>query len=246
MTVATADTEQISFTAFGVPMEVVVPARLRSRAVALTPPGAIPGLTDRTEACRVAVEQQLGRLRIVVHGTTIGTTADEDLALRMLDAQLHAQVALRAPEHIFVRAGVVAVGDRAVLLPGSRFAGKTTLTRALVAAGAVYYSDEFAVLDGHGLVHPYPGESPVPGIGSRRVPVAQVAVTSYRPGVTLDRQPLPPGAAVVALLGHTVAARARPREAMATLKAALARATAWTGDRGEAVDAARAIMESLS
>ncbi len=35
------------------------------------------------------------------------------------------------------------------------FSGKTTLVRALVDAGAVYYSDEFAALDETGRVIPY-------------------------------------------------------------------------------------------
>ena len=41
------------------------------------------------------------------------------------------------------------------------------------------------------------------------------------------------------LLGHTIPARARPAQSMATLKAAIAGATAWRSDRGEAEDAAR-------
>ena len=40
-------------------------------------------------------------------------------------------------------------------LPGHSFSGKSTLVAALVRAGAVYYSDEFAVLDPDGFVHPY-------------------------------------------------------------------------------------------
>src|SRR5207247_125098 len=52
-------------------------------------------------------------------------------------------------------AGAVAHRGRIALLPGQSFAGKTTLTAALVELGALYYSDEFAVLDADGLVHPY-------------------------------------------------------------------------------------------
>ena len=56
---------------------------------------------------------------------------------------------------VFVHAGVVGWKNRAILIPGKSFAGKTSLVAELVKAGATYYSDEFAVLDFQGLVHPY-------------------------------------------------------------------------------------------
>ena len=89
-------------------------------------------------------------------------------------------IALHAPNHVFVHAGVVGVEDRAIVLPGRSFAGKTTLVAALVKAGAEYWSDEYAVLDADGLVHPYPkplsvrindtretDEQPVESLGGR-------------------------------------------------------------------------------
>jgi uridine kinase len=41
-----------------------------------------------------------------------------------------------------------------IAIPGRSFSGKTSLVTALVRAGAVYYSDEFAVIDRDGLVRP--------------------------------------------------------------------------------------------
>ena len=67
---------------------------------------------------------------------------------------------------------MVGCGGGALLLPGGSFTGKTTLVGALVRAGAVYYSDQYALLDEDGLIHPYPchverfggsaGDEPVP------------------------------------------------------------------------------------
>ncbi len=65
-------------------------------------------------------------------------------------------VAERAPDHLFVHAGVVGWEGRAIVMPGASFAGKTTLVQAWLEAGAVYDSDEFAVLDRAGRVHPFP------------------------------------------------------------------------------------------
>ena len=45
---------------------------------------------------------------------------------------------------------------RAILVPGHSFQGKSTLVQAFVAAGALYFSDELALIDGAGQVHPYP------------------------------------------------------------------------------------------
>ena len=73
----------------------------------------------------------------------------------MLDAQVRMFIAANTRDWIFVHAGAVACGGRAVVLPGESFSGKTTLVAALVQAGASYYSDEYAVLDADGRVHPY-------------------------------------------------------------------------------------------
>jgi len=69
------------------------------------------------------------------------------------DLQLY--VAEMAPRRLFVHAGVVGWRGQAIIIPGRTFTGKTTLVAALVKAGATYYSDEYAVLDVRGRVHPY-------------------------------------------------------------------------------------------
>lgn len=260
---AAPQTEQISFTAFGVPIDVSVPARLRQAARAVLPPDAVPA--RRTGAnTTVALHEQDGQLLVTVQGERIGASEDDELALGLLDAQIRAQIALLAPDHVFVHAGVVACGDRAVLLPGFTYSGKTTLTRALVKEGATYYSDELAAIDGRGLVHPYPKplsirrpdgsgrptETPAEALGGKTgakpVPVALIAVTAYRPGASFAPEPLSPGAALLALLEHTIPARTRPRQALATLKAAVEKAIAWKSERGEAEQAARAMLAQIA
>ena len=64
-------------------------------------------------------------------------------------------VAEEARRGVFVHAGVVGWKGRALVLPGKSGAGKTTLVAELIRAGATYYSDEYAVLDERGRVHPY-------------------------------------------------------------------------------------------
>src|SRR6476469_10330058 len=83
-------------------------------------------------------------------------TLDRAQALAALEDELQKYVMVNARDRVFVHAGVVGWKGRAILLPGRSMAGKSTLVRALLAAGATYYSDEFAVLDAKGRVHPFP------------------------------------------------------------------------------------------
>jgi hypothetical protein len=255
-------TETIAFTAFGVPLAVEVPASLHEAALEILPPSAVLD-PEASPWARIEVRESDGLVSVACDDAVWAAPAEEELALGLLDAQIRAQVALMAPEHIFVHAGVVAHNGGAIVLPGFSFAGKTTLVRALVQAGADYLSDEFAVFDRAGRVHPYPKplsirrpdgggattETPAAMLGARTellpVPLRLIAVTAYRPGAVLDPEPLAPGAALLALLGHTIPARTRPAQSMAALKAAVIDAEAWNSDRGEAETAARQILAWL-
>src|SRR4051794_25117219 len=64
--------------------------------------------------------------------------------------------AAHSPTYVAIHAGVVQTDHGAILLPGRSHAGKTTLTASLVDAGAVYFSDEYALLDRKGMVYAYP------------------------------------------------------------------------------------------
>ena len=131
----------------------------------------------------------------------------------------HAELltAFRAQDCLFVHAGVVGWQGRAILIPGRSMTGKTTLVKALVEAGATYYSDEFAVLDKSGRVQPYPvplsirgnnGQSgcktPVESLGGQAgvepLPMGLVVVTEYQSKATWRPRKLSPGPALLALM----------------------------------------------
>jgi hypothetical protein len=190
---------------------------------------------------------------------SISGPVDPRLALGILDAQLRMHIAVHAPDHVFVHAGVVGVGERAIVLPGRSFAGKTTLVAALVQAGAEYWSDEYAVLDADGLVHPYPKplsvrindtreteEKPIESLGGlagdRPLPVALIAFTSYRPGATWAPRPCTAGEGTVKLLEHSVAARSRTEQVLPAVRRAASDAMILEGDRGDADEAANALL----
>jgi hypothetical protein len=187
---------------------------------------------------------------------------DEALDTFAADVQLH--VAERALHHVFVHAGVVGWRGRAIVVPGRSFTGKTTLVAELVRAGATYYSDDYAVFDADGQVHPFPRSLSVRengghvqqrrsveslgGVpGEQPLPVGLVAVTEYRARVRGWRpRRLSAGQGVLELFAHAVAARRRPEAVLSSLERATAGALILKGRRGEAERVAATILERAS
>ncbi len=64
-----------------------------------------------------------------------------DTLLEQLESYIRITVAEFAVGKVFIHAGVVAIDEKALILPAKSFHGKTTLVAELVRAGAVYYSD---------------------------------------------------------------------------------------------------------
>jgi len=164
--------------------------------------------------------------------------ADPELALGLLDTHVHGVVAFRAPDYVFIGAGVVGFEDRAIVIPGMALSGKTTLVAALVRAGCVYYSDQYAVIDDRGWVHPYarrrwphtPEDQWLAAnqvdlassvAGEAPLPVGAVVATSYWPGAEWRPKPLSRGEGLLALLSHAVAAQHRTPHVMHAINRAL-------------------------
>ena len=183
----------------------------------------------------------------------------------VLESEIRQSVAAAARGRTFVHAGVVGWRGRAILVPGRSRSGKTTLVAELVKAGATYYSDEFAVLDRRGRVHPFAkslsiregscarhevvrrrhAEELGGSCGVQPLPVGLVVLASHRPGAEWRPVTLTPGQAVLEMLAHTVPARLRPEASLAALERAVARATVLRGERGEAADVAARLLHQV-
>ena len=78
-----------------------------------------------------------------------------EFALKSLQKEIHLYIAEHAQHHVFIHAGVVVLKNRVIVFPGFSHAGKSTLVWSFVQAGAIYYSDEYAVFDKEGFLHPF-------------------------------------------------------------------------------------------
>jgi hypothetical protein len=179
-----------------------------------------------------------------------------------LESDLRLFVADVARHRVFVHAGVVGWKGRAIVIPGRSYSGKSTLVSELVKAGATYYSDEYAVFDTRGRVHPFPkplemrrsGEWKQTKVeveqfggttGMKPLPVALVLVTGYKAGASWRPRALSPGQAVLALLANTVSARRRPQKALGALQRAVQEAQTLKGVRGEAGKLAQLVLARM-
>ncbi len=175
------------------------------------------------------------------------------------ERRLKMYVAEMARRRVFVHAGAVGWKGYAIIIPGRSYSGKTTLVRELVRAGATYYSDEYAVLDLQGRVHPYPQWLRVrqPGsmvqqhypveafggiVGTKPLPVGLVIVSKYRENTRWRPVKLTAGHGVLELLDNTVPARRKPEVVLPVLQKAVSVATILKGERSEAANIVRCIL----
>ncbi|NET24094.1 hypothetical protein [Okeania sp. SIO1I7] len=211
-------------------------------------------MTETLDSCDTHGYYQLYR-----NQEKLTETTELGEALATLDSDLRLQIGIAVQDRLFVHAGVVGWQGKAIVIPGRSFSGKTTLIAALVKAGAIYYSDEYAVLDANGLVHPYARPLSIrqdedQGVrrcsveelggkaGIEPIPIGMVVHTQYRAGIQWSPTSISAGQAVLALLDNTIVARLRPEFALPILSRAVADAVCVEGKRGEADETAIALL----
>lgn len=257
----------MSFTSYGCRIGIRVTGReIPESILDILPPGWKPS--------SVPVVDRLYSLLVGGPGPTRGTrrynivyrdaqrlarSFDLETVLDAFRADLHLYVAEFARNRVFVHAGVVAWQDRAIVLAGPSSAGKSTLVAALVRAGATYYSDEYAVFDAQGRVHPFRrplrlrgGNSGQPrsytaaelgaSKGAGPAPVGLVVMTHYRRGARWRPRELSPGRAALALLANAVGVRRRPEATLRTLRNVVTTAGAIESARNEAEEVVMTIL----
>lgn len=262
--------DSITFKAYGVKIGIRTNrAGTMEKIIPLLPPGW-ESVNSRTVdelfsliVGGVGAQPGSRKFNILYHGLTrVIRTLDFDEALNRLESAVQLSVAEMAQTRVFVHAGVVGWKGRAIIIPGRTHSGKTTLVSALISAGATYYSDEYAILDRKGEVHPYPKllgvrtdnnvQQPVhpsalgAKAGARPLPVGMIVFTRYREGVRWAPKCLSPGLGVLELIAHTVPIRRYPEKAMGWLNKTVERACILKGSRGEAGQVALELLDRFS
>lgn len=188
---------------------------------------------------------------------------NETLLFRFFTGYLRVIVAERADRWVFVHAGTVGLRGRAVIIPGNSYSGKSTLVSELVRRGAEYFSDEYAVFDESGLVHPFPSSISI-RIGGDRLnvteidpavlgvttavdpaPVGLVLITQFAEGNNWNPERLSVGNAIKELVPHTISIRHRTAFSLKVLNMAVNRAIILKGLRGEASRIADVVFELM-
>jgi hypothetical protein len=192
----------------------------------------------------------------------LARTPDLDNVFETLESDLRIFVAELAKHRVFVHAGVVGWKGQAILIPGRSYSGKSTLVAEFVRAGATYYSDEYAVLDSRGRVHPFskPLELREEGkfsqtkitvaelgghSGTKPLPVGLVLMTQFKSGAHWRPRKLTAGKGVLEMLFNTVSARRSPERALATLQRVTAQADVLKGIRGDAKKVVPAVLQRV-
>jgi hypothetical protein len=257
----------LALVSYGVPVRIgVSDASLLERLPEHFPPGWKRARSTAAEeefsVVRARSKQRRAVWRLFRGGERIAQAASARDLLKHLESWLRLTIAIRSPQRIFVHAGVVGWRGRALLLPGRSHSGKTTLVAALVRAGATYFSDEYAVLDDTGRVHPFAKplsirgpdggaarKYPVEALGGRAatrpLPVGLVAVTRYRAGARWRPRTLSPAEGLFALLSNTPTALTRSEDALRTLNRVVLNAVTLRGARAEADRIAPLLLERL-
>jgi hypothetical protein len=185
--------------------------------------------------------------------------AERSVVQNQLNIHFRLTVAEFAVGHVFVHAGVVAWKGEAIVIPAKSFSGKSSLVLELVRQGALYYSDEYAIIDEQGLVAPFPKmlslrtagtreqtdhaiEQFGGRIGTTKIPIRLIVLTSYTAGALWEPTELSGGRAVIAVLRDTIPVRNDPQFTLAVLSRVTETATVIESSRGEAAAAAAEIM----
>jgi hypothetical protein len=261
----------ITFIAYGVRAGVRVNTPdVLDRLLGHLPPQWRPSpspVVERLYSIIVGVDRTRPGVRLMnlvyANANRIARTAELQSAIDTFESDLQMCVAEAAPRRVFVHAGVVGWKGQAILLPGTSFSGKSTLVAELTKAGATYYSDEYAVLDMRGRVHPYARplgirqnghleratkltvESLGGQSGVQPLPVGLILMTTYKRGATWRPRRLSAGEGALELLANTVAARRQPEQTLATLRRVVSRAPVLKGSRGEVHRVVDSILQTL-
>ncbi len=200
------------------------------------------------------------RYTMIIDGERLASGRSAKKFFKFLDAMIRVTIGEFAVDRVFLHAGVVSWKGKAIIMPADSFQGKTTLTAELVKKGAVYISDEFAILDSDGMVHPFarplsmrkdnaeftPYELTAADLGgtfaTEPIPVGMILLTGYKPGARWSPKLLTPGEGVLKMMPYALSLRYKPEFSLKVLNYVASRAIIISSRRGTAENFVKTLL----
>lgn len=210
------------------------------------------------ERCSESVEHKLflksenNCLTLFIDDEFLGSSESEENLLDYFAGRIRLKIAEFAVGKVFLHAGVVGWKGKALIFPGNSFSGKTTIVKELIKKGAVYFSDEYAILDEHGMNFPFPKNLSIRGIidkykqlevdpkefnaqiAEAAIPVGTIFLTEFEKEAEWNPVVLSQGTGVLEILPHTIPIRHNPKFSLEVLNKIANRVIIAKSKRGEA------------
>ncbi len=203
------------------------------------------------EGFRVLLNHKVAAYAVTLHDASLAAVKALD------DAVVHRMKMFRA-----VHAGAVLIGERALLLPGSTHAGKSSLVAELLRRGASYFSDEYALIDNQGRIHSYPRplllrngrpqqslvlpEELNASFATCPAPVGWILALDYVPGeASWDVHEMSQGDAVMLLLRNTPHEMTQSPKMVDFFLRVGANAVCYAGQRCDVAEAATRVIDLI-
>jgi hypothetical protein len=261
-----------SFESYGVPIRVEsdMPDLLEDARTAAEK--AVVGnfrLLEKNAVCPHVYGMSIDRDGIHImykDGVEFRNQSDRRWFLKYFDSALRVTVAEYAVDRVFLHAGAVSWRGKGILIPGNSFAGKTSLVAELVRNGATYYSDEYAVFDSEGRLHPFARKlairsRPPKGeviqttyispdelggqAGTEPIPIAAILLTEFKENAVWKPEVLTPGQAVIKMISQTIPIRYDPELSLKVLKNVTEHAIIVQSLRNDATDFAKLFLDFI-
>jgi hypothetical protein len=257
--------QHINFQAYGVKVGIKVNngdylLEIEKRLGKILPNGF--QIIDKNEIDHILLIRQKknGDFQLFRNEENVANSSSEEEFYEIVESEIRLTIAEYAVSRVFLHAGVVGWKGKAIVIPGSSFSGKTSLVAALIKKGALYYSDEYAVLDETGNVHPFPKMLSLRGIiddyqqvdctaeslggevGFEPLPVRMVLLTKYDSTIDsaesdaniFEPEVLSGGRAMLEIILQTIPIRNNPKFTLQVLNKVVNDAIIVRSRRGEA------------
>ena len=254
------NSRQFNFQAYGVKVGIKAKeneylSEIEKRLEKILPNGFEIIEREEIEHIFLIKQKKNGDFQLFRNEKNVANSSSEAEFYDFVESEIRLTVAEYAVSRVFLHAGVVAWKGKAIILPGSSFSGKTSMVAALIKKGALYYSDEYAVLDENGNVHPFPKMLSLRGIiddfkqvdytaeslggkvGFEPIPVGMILLTEYDSACSLTRfepEVLSSGQAMLEIIAQTIPIRNNPAFVLQVLNKLVNRVIIAKTKRGEA------------